>query len=248
MDFQISNPSHNVWLLNESGAVTLFLVTGEERAVLIDTGFDQGALPDLVRSLTPLPVTLIHSHADLDHIVGDAFWDEAWIHPADMPALRAQPYGERMTLHELHDGDVIDLGGRALEVIFAPGHTPGNCMFLDRGNRILFSCDTLMDDTVPINKYETGIADFYQTMLKAEGLLDAVDVIYPAHGTTPFPKEAFRDLKECARLAFEHVEPEDIYYATLIAPDRSEMKIKHRGYQRGKCSVSLEFLEFIPQG
>jgi len=99
MDFQISSPVPNVWRLSESGAVTLYLVAGRERAALIDTGFDKGELPDIVRSLTPLPVMLIHSHADLDHIVGDAFWDEAWIHPADMAALRAQPYGERMTLH-----------------------------------------------------------------------------------------------------------------------------------------------------
>jgi len=100
---------------------------------------------------------------------------------------------------------------------------------------------------IAINKYETGVADFYQTMLKAEGLLDAADVIYPAHGTIPFPKEDFPDLKECARLAREHA-PEEHYFSTLIAPDRTELKIRHRGYQRGNCKVSLEFLEFFPQG
>jgi len=41
----------------------------------------------------------------------------------------------------LHDGDIIDLGGRRLEVICTPGHSPGSMCLLDRQNRILFTGD-----------------------------------------------------------------------------------------------------------
>lgn len=42
---------------------------------------------------------------------------------------------------ELKDGMVFDLGGRKIEVLWTPGHTPGSCSLLDRDNRILFSGD-----------------------------------------------------------------------------------------------------------
>ncbi len=48
----------------------------------------------------------------------------------------------------LNEGDVIDLGGRTLEVYFTPGHTAGSCSFLDRDNRILFTGDACNQNTL----------------------------------------------------------------------------------------------------
>ena len=48
----------------------------------------------------------------------------------------------------LNEGDVIDLGGRTLEVYFTPGHTAGSCSFLDRSNRILFTGDACNQNTL----------------------------------------------------------------------------------------------------
>ena len=42
----------------------------------------------------------------------------------------------------LSDGDVIDLGGRLLDVIHIPGHTMGSVLLLDRDTRVLLSGDT----------------------------------------------------------------------------------------------------------
>ena len=41
----------------------------------------------------------------------------------------------------LADGDVIDLGGRRLELVHTPGHSPGSVCYLDRENRVLFTGD-----------------------------------------------------------------------------------------------------------
>lgn len=48
----------------------------------------------------------------------------------------------------LNEGDVIDLGGRTLEVFFTPGHTAGSCSFLDRANRIMFTGDACNQNTL----------------------------------------------------------------------------------------------------
>lgn len=42
-----------------------------------------------------------------------------------------------------HDGDRFDLGGRTLEVIATPGHTPDSISLLDRANGLLFIGDTV---------------------------------------------------------------------------------------------------------
>ena len=41
-------------------------------------------------------------------------------------------------------GEIIDLGGRRLEVVHAGGHSPGNLVFLDREQGILFEGETIL--------------------------------------------------------------------------------------------------------
>ena len=56
----------------------------------------------------------------------------------------------------LDDGDVIDLGGRKLEVVHTPGHSPDCICLIDRGNGLLFGGDTV--NTGPVYAH-TGDAD-----------------------------------------------------------------------------------------
>lgn len=247
MDFQVHNPSAGVWLLDETGAVTLSLIAGNERAILLDTGFDEGELPGLVKELTDLPITLIHSHSHVDHTTGDCFWSEAWIHPADLDELRGQPWGSSMTLHPLRDGMEFDLGGRVLEVIHLPGHTPGSIALLDRASRILFSGDAIMAGTVPINKYPASVSDFAVSMDRICARRGEFDIIYPAHRTWPLTHTDLNDLRCCAHKALAGTEETDIFFSSIITPERVELDLQRRGYQQGQCSVTLEILNFPPK-
>lgn len=244
MDFQVYNPSEGVWLLDETGAVTLTLIAGKDRAVLLDTGFDQGELPDLVRELTPLPVMLVHTHSHVDHTTGDRFWSEAWIHPADLDELRRQPWGADMTLHTLEDGETIDLGGRVLEVIHLPGHTPGSIVLLDRNSRALFAGDAIMAGTVPINKYPASAADFAASMDRIYDRRGEFDVIYPAHRAWPLTHRDLADLRDCAHKALEGTEEMTEFSLSIITPDRTELDLRRRGYEQGRTSVTMEILNF----
>jgi glyoxylase-like metal-dependent hydrolase (beta-lactamase superfamily II) len=85
--------------------------------------------------------------------------------------------------HTLDEGDVLDLGGRALTVMHTPGHTPDSICLLDEDNRILFSGDTV--DTGPLYVHLPGsnLATFTTTMRRmASDLKDSVDDIRCAHG------------------------------------------------------------------
>ena len=73
----------NVWLIDDAGESTCYLITGGEKALLVDTANGYEDLAEIVRSLTDLPVTVVNTHGHGDHIFGNAFFDEAWMHPAD---------------------------------------------------------------------------------------------------------------------------------------------------------------------
>ena len=58
------------------------------------------------------------------------------------------------------EGDVIDIGGRTLEVFALPGHTPGSIVLLLREDRILFTGDAInhhlwmqLDGCSSLNEY-----------------------------------------------------------------------------------------------
>jgi len=58
------------------------------------------------------------------------------------------------------DGDVIDLGDRALEVVHLPGHTPGSAALFDRSSGVLFSGDAVYDGTLLDELPESDIDDY----------------------------------------------------------------------------------------
>lgn len=151
------------WLLDDGGACTMYLLTGNKRALLIDTGAGDADLMSCVRSLTDLPLTVFCTHGHLDHIGGNYQFDNILLSEIDLP-LHEQFYndpsrrvawvkdslissellqyaGPKVTA--IHIGDVIDLGDRSLTVYALPGHTPGSYMLTDPSHDNLFSGDAL---------------------------------------------------------------------------------------------------------
>jgi len=58
------------------------------------------------------------------------YFAELYINPADAASQSVAHYIGK--IKELKDGEIIDLGGRNLEVVFTPGHTPGSTTFIDK--------------------------------------------------------------------------------------------------------------------
>ena len=106
-----------------------------------------------------------------------------------------EKYGLRFPDFEpLADGQVFDLGGVTLEVIFFPGHTPGEIVLLDREDRALFTGDGLlehlwlqMDESLPV---EVQI----RSMERLIPLKDQFDMILHGHCREPFGMELFDTL------------------------------------------------------
>src|SRR6516164_11683291 len=57
----------------------------------------------------------------------------------------------------MHDGDKFDLGGRTLEVLATPGHTPDSIALIDRANGLLFTGDTYYPAAIWLYRPETDM-------------------------------------------------------------------------------------------
>ncbi len=105
---------------------------GTQKALLADTTEVSGDLPALVRTVTDLPVQLVITHADPDHIGSNDRFDEAFMHPAEFAYYEKNAGDKFAKPRSLPDGEKIDIGGCVFEVIHIPGHTPGSIALLDK--------------------------------------------------------------------------------------------------------------------
>jgi glyoxylase-like metal-dependent hydrolase (beta-lactamase superfamily II) len=173
--FEVYKLPGDVYALYEPGQfqeVISFLILGTDKALLWDTGMGIGNIRACVEELTDLPITVLNSHSHMDHVSGNALFDEILAYNLDstlekLTQGRTHEQNARqlagdsvwMPLPEAFDpenyatagkaptgtaadGEVLDLGGRSLEVIHTPGHAADAIMLIDAGNKIIFTGDT----------------------------------------------------------------------------------------------------------
>jgi hydroxyacylglutathione hydrolase len=126
-------------MANES----IYLAEGTNKAVLIDAGTNIKDLDKIVASITKKPVMLVATHVHPDHTGAsiDAF-PEIFINPDDTVNIPQFMPGYKGRIKYLKDGQIIDLGGRMIEVVFTPAHTPGSTTFIDKAAGYGFSGDS----------------------------------------------------------------------------------------------------------
>lgn len=164
-------------MANES----MYLIEGNDRAILLDVGTKIADLDKIVASITRKPVTLIATHVHPDH-TGSAihYFSEMYLNAADtinIPSIMPDYKGE---LKFLKDGEIIDLGGRQIEVIFTPGHTPGSTSFIDKEKAYGFSADAFGSGNLLLTMdFSTLLA----TCEKMDGIIKEYNLtqLYPGH-------------------------------------------------------------------
>lgn len=181
----------------DDGRVRQFLFLEENRALLLDTGFPDSHVRDMVRTLTDKPVQVVLTHGDRDHAGGLSEFGACWLHPADWDLI---PGG--IQLHELAAGDIFSCAGYRLEVIETPGHTPGSVAFLDREHRLLFSGDTVQKGG-PIYMFgpHRDLDAYIATLEQMLPLARLADEILPCHSHCPIdPGYIQKDLEDTLAL------------------------------------------------
>jgi len=79
----------NVYRITSLEGVFCELLVGYEKAMLIDTGHGFGNLKETVRKITDKPLIIVNTHGHLDHVCGNAQFDEpVYIGSEDMELCR----------------------------------------------------------------------------------------------------------------------------------------------------------------
>ena len=180
----------------EDGAVRFYLLCGKERAALIDSGMNEPDARKLAEELTPLPLILINTHGDPDHISGNGAFDEVLMSPAEKENYRT--FNGPGKLVPLREGDVIDLGSRPLEIIDIPGHTPGSIAILDRNSRVLISGDTVQDGNIFMFGKFRNMDRYIKSLRHLQEFDGLYDTIWPMHGSFPVRPNQIGKLIEAA--------------------------------------------------
>ncbi len=196
MAVQIVSIDAQTWRFEEGG-VRFFLLTGTERALLIDSGMETHNARELAEKRTKLPLSLLNTHTDRDHTGSNAEFSEFYLHPAE--TVNWYNHGDpNSTILPVWDGDVLDLGDRPLEIIHIPGHTPGSIAILDGKNRRLFSGDTVQNGSIFMFGPMREMHAYRCSLQKLQTMADRFDRIYPSHASCPVPPSLIGELDRAA--------------------------------------------------
>lgn len=183
-----------------------YLLNGQTRSLLIDTGLGIENIAEPVKKLAAGPVTAAATHIHWDHIGGHRYFPDFYAHEAELPWLNGEfplsietvremvldrcdpPEGFDITRYEmfqgrptrlLADGDTIDLGGRVVTALHTPGHSPGHLCFWEPARGYLFTGDLVYKDML-LAWYPSTDPAAYLASLEKIAALDAKRV-FPAH-------------------------------------------------------------------
>ena len=187
---EIVRMDNNTWRFEDEG-VRFFLLTGTNKALLIDSGMNVNNSRDVAHGLTELPVFLLNTHSDMDHTGSNEQFDFFYMHPAEEEHYRGSGNGGQIV--PIHDGDKLDLGERKLKIIHLPGHTPGSVAVLDIQNRRLISGDPVQTNGRIFMFGETrNMRDYIESLEKLDRMSKDFDEIWPSHGDLPVRPEVIK--------------------------------------------------------
>jgi glyoxylase-like metal-dependent hydrolase (beta-lactamase superfamily II) len=190
--------------------VISYLIVGTDRALLFDTGLGIGSISAVVRELTPLPVLVLNSHTHYDHVGGNAEFDhilardtpytaantrgfphqelagevgpDALCRPLpagfDSASFQTRPY---TPTERVADGSSIELGGRTLEVLETPGHTPDAVALVDRAAGLLWTGDSFYEGTIWLVVPETDLDAYARSVDRMAALVPSLRKVLGAH-------------------------------------------------------------------
>lgn len=215
--------------LDGMGDPWMYLIDGPKKAMLVDTGFGCGDLKGLIHEIVgDKECIVVNTHSHYDHAYGNAQFDKVYCHENEVFRMKRtqNPHiwdylfdengkciwteFDRNDLVKYKDYEIVpipdnyifDLGdGYEVEAMLIPGHTPGQCGYLDKHNHILFSGDTShfgmqMEDEP--NTHYCSVNEYVKSLRKIVARIDEIEGVFPGHGAVDQTNTVLKNWLEAA--------------------------------------------------
>lgn len=219
--FKVTKIDTNIYRIAGVNGELMYLIEGEKKAALIDTGTGIGNLKELVEKITKKPLVVILTHGHVDHAPGSALFENVYMSFADKSLYKEHnsmeiresftngsfkdannlsindyiPVKSSDNFKDLKDGSIFELGGTTLEAISIPGHTFGMTAILIKEKRALLTGDGCNFFTFLFDNTTLGLTSYQNSM---ENLLQKTDgkfdKIYLSHMSGDAPKNLIADM------------------------------------------------------
>lgn len=194
-----------------------YLIIGKKEALLFDTGMGLDSIAPVVKELTTLPVLVLNSHTHNDHIGGNYEFNHILamntaytrinaangyshndvkeeVTPAGfclqrLPGTDTARYFIRpFTVTQfINDGYKIMLGGRTIQVVATPGHTPDAICLYDEQAGYLWCGDSFYPGPIYLFADSTNLKAYKQSINTMAQLAAKCKYILPAHNLPLVP-------------------------------------------------------------
>ncbi|WP_044203788.1 MBL fold metallo-hydrolase [Flammeovirga sp. OC4] len=173
-----------------------------KEAIIVDPGCydasEEQALKGFIDSNELKVVKIVNTHCHLDHVFGnkfcqDTFGVKLYIPKGEIETLAsgansAAKYGIPGFVTSTHDelleneGEVT-FGNTSLQILYAPGHSPGHLVFFDQEQKIALGGDVLFKGSIgrtdlPGGDHQTLLDNIKNVMYA----LPDETIVYPGHG------------------------------------------------------------------
>lgn len=188
---------HSLLVNTNTGKKHIAIYYVEKNALFsLIRGLGVSNIRKIVDSLTELPVMAITTHVHWDHIGGHKYFDNIAVYeaekdwlsvrfpiplqvvknnltrlPCNFPRdfdINAYQIFQGMPQRILQDGDFLNLGGREIQVIHTPGHSPGHCCFYEPERNYLYSGDLIYKGSLDAFYPTTDPQLFYQSIRRIQ--------------------------------------------------------------------------------
>lgn len=211
MAFSAKEVMPGVFHIQDCMGVCMTLLTGSERALLIDTGYGLENVAAFVRTLTELPLTVVLTHGHHDHMLGACWFPKTLMFAQDQEdfvryssceqrervlasarqkgiVVDEAAYLKRdIPMPEALQEETIDLGGLTVKVMLCPGHTPGSAVAYVPEHRLLLSGDDWNPCTWLFFPAALGMREYRANLLALMQL--PFEYVLCSHQPVLFPRE-----------------------------------------------------------
>lgn len=187
-DWQVHEYNADLFIIRQSGCTHyekpfLYLIFGQEKVVLIDTGAGKNDVARIVDSTiakwlkrknrVSIKLLVVHSHGHGDHTAGDAQFKER--PDTELVAANLDAIQKAFNITDWpNTPGKLDLGGRTLDALPIPGHHTVDLAYYDAATGLVFSGDSLY----PGRLYVSNWAEYEKSITRLVKFLDGKPVAH----------------------------------------------------------------------